>query len=273
MKRIGLIVCLSALIVVMSTALCFAGTFTVSETTPVNGQTETSIDNLCVKLYLEGDTDFDSNIKGQKKDCFRVLDSKGKSIPLKVLYNEKEHVILALAYDEKTNSSSGIVEQNSDYTFTVSKDLKDNKGNTLSMAGQEVDKDGNLSITFTTQNTSRSSTVNFVMMAVMFGGIFFFSSRSMKKKQKEEEEAKNVKREKVNPYKEAKRTGKSVEEIIAREEKLKAKDEAKQQKKADARRKAEEAELEELRKSYYKVSGPRPISAAGSKVVSGKKDK
>lgn len=268
MKRIGLIASLCAIIVVMSTSLCFAGTFSVAETTPVDGQTETSIDNLCVKLYLEGDAEFDDTIKAQK-DCFRVLDVNGKSIPLKVLYNEKEHVILALAYDEKTNSSSDIVEQNSDYTFTVSKDLKDNKGNTLDMKGQKVDADGNLSITFTTQNTSRSTTVNMVMMAVMFGAIFFVSSRQMKKQQKEEND-KQAKREKVNPYKEAKRTGKSVEEIIAREEKQKAKDEAKAQKKADARRKAEEAELEELRKTYYKVSGPRPISAAGSKVVSGK---
>lgn len=268
MKRIGVVAAICTLILTMSTAFCFAGSFKVTETTPVDGQTETSIENLCVKLYLDGDASFANTIVAQK-DAFKVLDSKGKNIPLKVLYNEKEHVILALAYDEKTNSASDLIEQNSDYTFTVSKDLKDDKGNAIVLDGQKLDKDGNLSITFTTQNTNRSSTINMVMMLVMFGGIFFFSSRAMKKQQKEEEEEK--KRAKVNPYKEAKRTGKSVEEIIAREEKIKAKEEAKRQKKAEERRKAEEAELEELRKTYYKVSGPRPISAAGSTVVSGKK--
>lgn len=268
MKRISLIAVLSTLIMLMSTAFCFAGTFTVNETTPVDGQSETSIDNLCVKMYFDKDISFENTIKTQK-DLFKVTDENGKVIPLKVLYDKKEHVILALAYDDKTNSSSGIVEQNSDYTFTVDKALKDDKGNVFAPK-ETVDENGNFKITFKTQNTSRASTVNFIMMAVMFGGIFFFSSRSMKKQQEEERQGQNTKRAKVNPYEEARRTGKSVEEIIAREEKLKAKEEAKRKKREEERAKQEAEELEALRATYYKVSGPRPISAAGSKVISGK---
>ncbi len=252
----------------MSSVACFAGTFSVNETTPVNGQKETSIDNLCVKMYFDQDVSFEKTLKGQKA-LFKIEDKDGKRIPIKVLYDKKEHVILALAYDEKTNSSSNIVEQNAEYTFTVDKALKDDQGDTFAPKDQEsVDENGNFQISFTTQNTKRASTVNFIMMAVMFGGIFFFSSRSMKKQQQEDEKEK--KRAKVNPYEEARRTGKSVEEIIAREEKQKAKDAAKKQKREEARRKQEAEELEALRATYYKVSKPRPISEAGSKIVSGK---
>lgn len=269
MKRIGLTLCLSALIVLMSTAACFAGTFSLLETTPVDGQTGTSIDNLCVKMYFDKDVSFEKTLKSQK-DCFKVVDPNGKNIPLKVLYDKKEHVILALAYDDKTNSSSGIVEQNTDYTFTVASTLKDDQGDLLNVDSESMDKDGNFTITFTTQNTSRANRVNFLMMALMFGGIMFFSSRAMKKKD-DDDEQKSSKRAKINPYEEAKRTGKSVEEIIAREEKIKAKEEAKRKKRAEERAKEEAEALEALRESYYKVKGPKPISAAGSKVVSGKK--
>lgn len=271
MKRIGLKLALSALIVLMSTAFCFAGTFTVLETTPVDGQKETSIDNLCVKMYFDKDTSFENTIKTQK-DLFKVVGEDGKYVPLKVLYDKKEHVILALAYDDKTNNSSKIVSEDTDYKFTVSNKLVDDKGNTFEVAKENMDQDGNFTITFRTQNQKRAMRVNFLMMLVMFGGIMVFSSRAMKKQQKEEQEAKQ-KKTKVNPYEEAKRTGKSVEEIIAREEKIKAKEEAKRKKREEERAKQEAEELEALRATYYKVSKPRPISEAGSKFVSGKKPK
>lgn len=88
MKRIGLKIALSALIVFMSTAFCFAGTFSVLETTPVDGQKETSIDNLCVKMYFDDSVSFEKTIKSQK-DCFKVLSEDGKRVPLKVLYDKR----------------------------------------------------------------------------------------------------------------------------------------------------------------------------------------
>ena len=48
------------------------------------------------------------------------------------------------------------------------------------------------------------------MMVVMFGGIMIISARSAKKAAEEEFK----KQDKVNPYKESKKTGKSVEEIV-----------------------------------------------------------
>ena len=95
-------------------------------------------------------------------------------------------------------------------------------------------------------------------------GMIFFSSRSAKKAMEKEKEEKG-KSETVNPYKEAKRTGKSVEEIVEKDKKRKAK-----QAEAEEKRKAEEKKIQEevaekLRKeSNKRVSKARPISAAGS---------
>ena len=109
------------------------------------------------------------------------------------------------------------------------------------------------------------------MMIVMIVGMIFFSMRSAKKAMEKENDQKQ-KKDTVNPYKEAKRTGKSVEEIVEKDKKKKAK-----QAEAMAKQKAKEAELEaeleameakrnakQKKASTKKVSSPRPISAAGS---------
>ena len=57
------------------------------------------------------------------------------------------------------------------------------------------------------------------MMFAMFGAMFFFTHRQMKKQQEGEQKERQVKEEAFNPYKEAKRTGKSVQEVIAAHEK------------------------------------------------------
>ena len=108
------------------------------------------------------------------------------------------------------------------------------------------------------------------MMFVMFGGMFFFTSRQMKKQQEKNQDTRPVKEEAFNPYKEAKRTGKSVQEVIAAHEKEQAKKAAKAAKKA-AKHDAEE-EYEEIEDNgNHKVKGPRPISAAGSTFITGRK--
>ena len=58
--------------------------------------------------------------------------------------------------------------------------------------------------------------VNMGMMFVMFGGIMFLSVRQNNKKEEEEVPAKDVPKEAAfNPYREAKRTGKTVDEVKA----------------------------------------------------------
>ena len=107
-------------------------------------------------------------------------------------------------------------------------------------------------------------------------GMIFYTTRATKKAMEKENQAKG-KSETVNPYKEAKRTGKSVEEIVAKDQQRKAKEAA-----AREKQRAREAEIEatleeEPVSSNKRVSGPKPISAAGStykvKVVKTKPEK
>ena len=87
------------------------------------------------------------------------------------------------------------------------------------------------------------------------------------KKEAEKQQAAR-KEEKVNPYKEAKRTGKSVEEIVEQDQKNKAK----QAEKA-ARKAAREAEDYDdyPEEGVYRVKGPRPIASAGGRYITGRK--
>ena len=75
-----------------------------------------------------------------------------------------------------------------------------------------------------------------------------------------------------NPYKEAKRTGKPVTQIIAEHEKAMEKKKAKEAKRA-AREKVEDDEdiEEEPDNGNYKVKRPRPIADGGSSYITGRK--
>ena len=125
---------------------------------------------------------------------------------------------------ENSNDKEGKIitgEGNSEYTLKISGSFKDDKGNTL---GQDK------TIKFTTLNQKVNTMVNMLLMFVMFGGIMVLSMRGAKKEAERQQNA--AKNEKVNPYKEAKRTGKSVEEIVERDQRNKAKQAEKAAKKA-----------------------------------------
>ena len=73
--------------------------------------------------------------------------------------------------------------------------------------------------------------VNMGMMIIMFGGIMVLSLRQSN--EKEEEEPKDAPKEQAfNPYREAKRTGKSIEEVKAEQAKKEAKEAKKKARKA-----------------------------------------
>lgn len=93
--------------------------------------------------------------------------------------------------------------------------------------------------------------------------MIFFTSRSAKKAAEKEQEKKG-KPETVNPYKEAKRTGKSVEEIVEKDQKRKAK-----QAEALAKQKEKEAKWRQRRLEREKAASTKKVSvrnrsAAGS---------
>lgn len=259
MKRTGVILCLAALIVMITASVCFgAQSLEITDTYPADGQDNTTIENMCVKIWLNNEM---GNEKSEKanEDCFEITDNKGKKVPTRVFYNPEDPKQIMVLADTTKNLN---IKDNTEYTLTISGDLTDNDGNTL---GHEQ------TVTFKTLNQSQSTQIYMLMMVVMFGGMFFFTSRQMKKQREKEAEGQKVKEEPFNPYKEAKRTGKSVEEVMAAHEKEEAKKAAKEARKAARHNADEEEEFEEEDNGNFKVKGPRPISAGGSSYITGRK--
>lgn len=263
MKRIGAIVCLAALIVTMTVSVCFgAQSLELVDNYPHDGQKNTTKDNMCVKLWFNNDMDSEK-LEKVNKDCFTITDPKGKKIPIKVFYknpkNKKQ--IMVLADTTKINTAQDI-KDNTEYTLTISGKLQDNAGNIL---GEDK------KISFTTLNQGQSTKVYMIMMVVMMGGMFIFSSRQMKKQAAKQQEEGKVREEPFNPYKEAKKTGKSVDEVIAIHEKEMAKKAAKEAKKASRQRNEDDDDDYEEDNGNYKVKGPKPVSAGGSSYITGRK--
>jgi len=152
----------------------------------------------------------------------------------------------------------------SEYKLTISGDLKIPNGDTL---GKEE------TIDFKTRNISTDNTVNMVLMGLMMVGMVVISSITMKRNLKKEMEKKGEV-EKVNPYKVSKETGKSVEEIVAKAEKEKQRVKEKSAASKNRAHKAggEKAKSEE-KKDTMRVTGPKPISKAGSTFITGRKAK
>lgn len=263
MRKFGLSVCLLLAMVFAGTVMCFAAddTLEIVNTYPVDGQKNTTIENMSVKLDFNQDVGAKENRKLNNR-AFTIKDEKGKKVPIRVMYNPKDVKQVMVIADNHDGKNK--IKDDRLYTLHISKNFVSDNGTTL---GKDVD------ITFKTMNQKRNTMIYMVMMVVMFGGMFFFTSRSARKAQEAEDIEKEVK---VNPYKEAKRTGKSVEEIVAKQEKERAK-RAEKAEKARAKREAEEAELaelyddEELPYGHFRVKRPRPISAVGGKTISGRK--
>lgn len=258
MRKLGRILCLATLIVTLTASICFgAESLQIVEAYPEDGQKNTTIENMCVKLWFNHEMGDKASVKANE-DCFKLTDDEGKEVPIRIFYHPNDtKQVLVLADTTKRLD----IKDNTEYTMTVSADLIDNDGHKL---GQDA------KYSFTTLNQSRNTSVYMIMMFVMFGGMFFFTSRQMKKQQEKNQDTRPVKEEAFNPYKEAKKTGKSVQEVIAAHEKEEAKKAAKQAKKA-----AKHADLEEYEEivdnGNHRVKGPRPISASGSTYITGRK--
>ena len=104
--------------------------------------------------------------------------------------------------------------------------------------------------------------VNMAMMFVMFGGIMVLSLRQ--NNEKEEEEPKEEPKEQAfNPYREAKRTGKSIEEVKAEQAKKEAKEAKKKARKAKKNPEPQPQKIEncaELLNNVYHVHAPAPVN-------------
>ncbi len=257
MKRFGAILTLVALIVTLSTSACFAGSgnFELVESYPADGSTGASIENLGVKIKFSDDLNY-REVAKENRGCFQLYDEEGKKLPTRVLYNPDEHgevlVLLNTAHKDAPKA-----EGSTEYTLKIAKELVSDEGNTL-------DKD--YSIKFKTLNPNISMMVSMLMMVVMFGGMMLVSVKSAKKAAEEQVKQRE---EKVNPYKEAKKTGKSVEEIVEADQKKKAKEAEKAAKKAAKEANDYYEDEEDINK--YRVSKRHSAYKAGSKYAAARK--
>lgn len=248
-KRVSALIVLSLILVmIMAVPVMASSSLKVQDTSPKDGATGQSVDNMGVKVHFNKDVYSKKNRKSNAAKC-QLYDNKGKKIRTKVAFSSDEKKVMLVVADT-TGKHKAKIKSKTKYTLKIKDGFKAADGSSMDA----------YSMSFTTLNQRSSMYVSFAMMGVMIVGMVFFTSREAKRQAKKEREAREG-YVPVNPYKEAKRTGKSVEEIVAREEEKKKRI-AEQRAKMQAK---EEKELEaEARAEYMRVSKPRPISEAGS---------
>ena len=268
MKRASAFICVIMMVLMIMAPAAFAAEDDASaaaaktdlemlSSSPEDGATGVAVDNLSVKIRFNKDVQpANKKIKKANANQFKMTDSEGKKIPVKVYYSEEEEGLILVAADVYSGGKNDAkINGDETYTLNIGRNFQAADGSTT---GQKI------SISMTTLNQGRSTAIYMVLMVLMMAGMVFFTLRSTKKEEKKKKEERELK-EGVNPYKEAKKSGKSVAEVVAKENKKKAKKEeaVRRQKEAEA---AIEAEIIEKirRESNKRVSAPRPISAAGS---------
>ncbi len=263
MKRTGLIACLSCMFIMLFSMSAFAAGFSVVETTPEDGQKGTAQENMGVKVTFS-DAVYEPDNEAANAKCCHLTDPKGKEVKSRVVPSKQDpDLMLVLADVDKPTDIKGATE----YTLTIDKGFKSAAGDTLKE---------DFKVSFTTLDPKNSMIVSMLMMVVMMVVMVVFTKRSLddnsdqKKKEKEKEKKAEAKPQKFNPYKIAKETGKSVEEVIAEEKRKQEKRDARvrRQEAKDAKVEArKERYREEYRKKHndnLKVAGPAPISKYSS---------
>ncbi|MBR6444049.1 MAG: hypothetical protein IKS63_01310 [Firmicutes bacterium] len=265
MKRVGAFIILALMIMVLACPAVFAansGNLKLTDNYPESGTTGASIDNLSVKLYFNQDVKpANKAVKESNEAAITFEDNKGKKVPVIVKYHptKKGQVIVLADATSGASSKKGAVKikSNTKYTVTIGKAFKATNGDTMSE--DQV-------ISFTTIDQGQASKIQFLMMGAMVVVMVVVMVRSGKKEEEKEKEKKK-KAGPVNPYKVAKKTGKSVEDVVKKDEDRKAKRQA-----AEEKRKAKEEKLRskygypinEIASDNKRVSRPRPISEGGS---------
>ena len=265
MKKIGSIIAITLIMIMTTVAPVFAGTFAIESTTPENGAKNTTKENLCVKINFTSEVGNDASVAANK-DAFKIVDSDGKEFPALIYYN-KENPKYALILADTTKipvSGDGAIKDNTEYTCVLDADFQDNDGNTL---GEEQ------KISFTTMDQGKGMIIYMVLMIGMMVAMVVFTVLQTKKEA--EKSAAGEKQEApFNPYKEAKQSGKSVEQVIAEHEKEGQKEGGILGGLLGGSKEAKEEEKEEKRDGdYYRVKKPQPISKAGSTYKTGRKAK
>lgn len=263
MKKRILIISIIVLMLTLITGSIFVFAeeegLTLVESYPRDGQKNAAVENLGVKLTFSDPVNLESNQEANNA-CFSLSGPDG-DMPIQIYYNPDIPEQVLVLHDRTETENTNAARSSEEYVVKISGDFMDNEGNTLG-----ADK----TITFRTTDVRRNNIIYFVLMAVMMGGMIFFSSRQARNQAAQAAESGTAQPEVFNPYKEAKRTGKSLTEVIAEHDKEVAKQKAKQTKRMIQEEYDDYEEVEEAI-TNYKVKGPRPISAAGSTYITGRK--
>ena len=267
MKRASALICVILMTLALMAPVAFAADNSDSAaaaktdlelvtSSPEDGAAGVAVDNLSVKMRFNKDVLPASNdVRKANAKQFKMVDSEGKKIPVKVYYSEDEQGLILVAADVYSGSNKNRIKGDETYTLIVGRNFQATDGSTT---GQQI------KIGMTTLNQGRSTAIYMILMVLMMAGMVFFTLRSTKKDEKKKKEEREFK-EGVNPYKEAKKSGKSVEEVVAKTNKKKAKKEEAIRKQKEAEAAIEAEIIEKIRKeSNKRVSSPRAISAAGS---------
>ena len=262
-KRISALICVAVLVAMTCVPVVSAeGTgLSIAEFYPKNGATGTALDNMDVKVYFSENVYNKATNQSNKKYVKLYNTKTGKEVGTQIAFNEKEKdVMLVLANTDKNWNS--IIKDNTQYTCEIQSGFVSTSGDTLG----ETQK-----TTFTTQNSKTSGYISFGMMGVMVVGMIFMTMREAKKQAREAEKKRHgnkAQKETVNPYKVAKKTGKSVEEVVAEDQKKKAREASRAKAKAERQKREHKTEIAD---GNLRVHGPAPISAGGATYKTGRK--
>ncbi|MGI6751642.1 MAG: Ig-like domain-containing protein [Anaerovoracaceae bacterium] len=248
MKRIGAVISLIVLTVMLSGMMAFAGNLELVSTTPKENSNAATVNNMMIKLKFSQNV---SSEKAQKANAksFVLKNPDDKVIGLTPYYNSERYP------NEIWLAVNGNLEAGTQYTLLVDKGLQSSTGDTLAEP---------ITFVFGTRDINKDARINMTMMLVMLGGMVVFSVWDTRRRLRKEQ-GKDTEDEKINPYKEAKKTGKSVEEIVAKAEKEKEKQRIKEERRANEAkpRETKETKEETVREGVKKVAVKRPISAVG----------
>jgi hypothetical protein len=262
MKKFGSIIALLMLSLFLSTSVCSAASLNLLRNYPEDGSTSSFPVNLGIKLFFDADISSTAQLKRANENCFTLTSEEdGETIPVSVFFpSDDNKYILVVAEPEDQTAGLGSARS---YTLTIDEKLRSRNGAKLGETHE---------INFRTRDAGVDMKVNMAMMAVMFVGMIAFSSIAMRRQLKKANEADTS--TKVNPYKVAKETGKSVVDIVEKEEKRKKKAAAANApSQAPKPKNAEPSKKEDkyAGKRVKRVSRARPISEGGGTYLSGRK--
>lgn len=270
MKKSGIIILLTILISMTASLFAYGAEteLRLTESYPKNGQKNTSVENMGVKLIFSQAVDSEEN-RAENDKCFTLKDDQNNELPIQIFYNKEDPRMTLILFDEakylKDHASSEKskkplrpIHDNAVYTLTIDGNFTDNDGHTLGKPEE---------IAFKTINQKFNTKIYMFMMIFMVIGMVFFSSKAAKKQQEDDAAGSLVDQmPPFNPYKEARRTGKTVEQVIEEHnkevERLKAKD-AKRKQKTEEFTEEYLKSLESKYSDHYRVSRRNSIRRAG----------